>query len=107
MKIFAIALFVTLISFVSHSLGQTVLYYHPSSGSNSSINTMISDMTTNGATVTTMCYEEGFEKCLHSSIANSEPFDLVLVSDETVDAYNDDVWDYLTSGNSIFILTSE
>jgi predicted lactoylglutathione lyase len=41
---------------------QTVLYWHPSSGSNQDIDDMVDDMENAGATVTSTTVEENFYK---------------------------------------------
>ncbi len=102
MKTIRIALVCCFLLCASSVMGQTVLYWHPSNGSNQDIDDMVDDMESGGATVTSTTVEEDFYKELVNG-----PWDLVVVADQIVDTQNPDYGSYIASGGEIFVLTSQ
>lgn len=101
MKTIRIALVCCFLLGASSVMGQTVLYWHPSSGSNQDIDDMVDDIESAGATVTSTSVEEDFYKELVNG-----PWDLVLVADMVVDTENPDYGSFIGSGGSIFTITT-
>lgn len=101
MKKWTIMLAICVSSIAVPAIGQNVLYYHPSPIINTDIDDMVKDMAAAGASVTDVNGARSFAANLEV-----EDWDLVLVVDQTVDTYDDDVWDYLCSDKSIQILST-
>lgn len=108
MKVIRVLLFVALLSIAVPAFGQNILYYRPGLNANADISNMVSDQEEdNGASITATGNHTVFEGLLHAALIESvPPWDLVLVSDKTIDTANDYVLDYLYAGNTIYILTT-
>ncbi|MEK6643245.1 MAG: hypothetical protein AABZ08_04995 [Planctomycetota bacterium] len=102
MNAFRLTMLLSLIAGPSIASAQTVLYWHPSSGSNAAIDDMVDDMESNGATVTSTSVEEDFYKATLNG-----PWDLVLAADQTVDIEEEHVAEFLAGGGEIYVLTSQ